>query len=166
MWCSGFWHRVVLEVDTTVSEQHAASVFAVEVIRVTMWLGYIDRMTRNVITQNRGSGREGNDLPWSWRQYAAAADKTIRCHNPEDHSPNTHGFENLQIYNDIMYYLYFFAQTEHYRTNIVFPLTACVSKLPHFTKIHSKMFRSFLFSQCMLIVQPIEIRRWKCVDVR
>jgi predicted kinase len=42
---------VFLEVATNVSEEHAASIFTTDVIRVRMQPGYIDRMTRNTVIQ-------------------------------------------------------------------------------------------------------------------
>jgi hypothetical protein len=42
---------VFLEVDTNVSEEHAASIFTTEVIQARMQPGYIDWMTRNTVIQ-------------------------------------------------------------------------------------------------------------------
>jgi hypothetical protein len=43
----------MIQVDASVLEEHAASIFMLDMIRMMMmWSGYIGRVTRNVVTRN------------------------------------------------------------------------------------------------------------------
>jgi hypothetical protein len=52
----------ILLVYTNVLEKHAASIFRVEVCRVSSWLGYCKVARKWSLNPAKGNGRYGNDL--------------------------------------------------------------------------------------------------------
>jgi hypothetical protein len=52
-------------VITSISEEHAASIFRVEIMEVRILPCHVSRMPKNVVIQNHGMGRGGRALPRS-----------------------------------------------------------------------------------------------------
>jgi hypothetical protein len=50
-------------VNTSISEEHSASIFRVKMIEVRIWPGHIGRMPRNVVIQSCGMGKGGRAMP-------------------------------------------------------------------------------------------------------